>query len=92
MSPIEFKSQTGDKMKSFLATFYQTEANRYRKVQFELRIDFNQYHFFVTLVDALELFESVLNNIKQIRGKSEFLDKFDRVVARNKVFQKMKEI
>ena len=79
-------------MKSFLATFYQTEANRYRKVQFELRIDFNQYHFFVTLVDALELFESVLNNIKQIRGKSEFLDKFDRVVARNKVFQKMKEI
>ena len=41
---------------------------------------------------ALEIVESVRTNLQSIRGRTEFVKKFDRVIARNNGFSTMKEI
>lgn len=41
---------------------------------------------------TLEIFESVRNNLGSIRGRPEFVNKFERVVARNSGFLTIKEI
>lgn len=44
------------------------------------------------LVESLKIFESVRTNLRSMLGRTEFVDKFDRVVARNKGFSKLQEI
>lgn len=46
----------------------------------------------IPLAKALEIFESVRTKLQSIRGRPEFLNKFDRVIARNNGFLKIKEI
>ncbi|XP_055308478.1 uncharacterized protein LOC129572534 [Sitodiplosis mosellana] len=44
------------------------------------------------LATSLEIVESIRTSLQSMRGRTEFLNKFDRVIARNNGFLQMKEI
>lgn len=46
----------------------------------------------MALATALEIVESVRTRLQSMRGRTEFVKKFDRVIARNAGFLQMKEI